>query len=120
MAFGILGQVLQKLEPLVPALMRADTGVGFVHDDQAGTRAGKAVAALISLDVVEADNCVRMGVEEGLRSRKTALQAGRRGGGDGYRVQVEFRAQFTGPLLDQMGRTKHGEAIDLAAVDQLP
>ena len=36
--------------------MGTDTGVGLVHHHQAGTRAGKAVAALIGLDVVEADN----------------------------------------------------------------
>ena len=70
--------------------VRADAGMGLVHHHQAGTCAGKALASLISLDVIEADDREGMGVEKCLRSREASLKPSSRGGRDGDCVQVEF------------------------------
>ena len=75
-------------------------------------------ATLIGLDVVEADDRVGIGVEQRLRGRQSAFQPRRRSGGDGDGVDIELGVQFAGPLLDQMRRTKHREAVGFAAIDQ--
>ena len=48
---------------MLAAEMRADAGVGFVNDDERWTGAREAFAALLCLDVVEADNGERVGLE---------------------------------------------------------
>ena len=90
MTLGIGGKALEQLEPLLPTLMRPDAGVRLVDHDQGRARSRKAVAPPLGLDVVEADDCVGMGVEQGLRGGQTALQARRRGSGDGDRVEIEL------------------------------
>ena len=87
-----LGEPLEQLEPLLPALVRADAGMRLVDDDQRRAGARKAVAAPLGLDVVEADHGVGMGVEQRLRGGQAALQPRRRGGGDSDCVEIELRS----------------------------
>ena len=60
-----------------------------------------------------------MGVEQGLRCGQAALQPCRRRRRDRDGVEIELRLELARPLLDEMRRAQDGEAVDLAAVDQL-
>jgi len=43
--------------------------VGFVNDHEVGTGPREPLPSLLGLDVIEADNRVRIGVKEGLSER---------------------------------------------------
>src|SRR5438874_2303001 len=66
----------------------------LVNYDQRRARSRKAVTTPLCFDVVEADDCVGMSVEQSLRCGQAALQAGRGGSGDSYRVEIEFLRSF--------------------------
>ena len=78
----------------------------------------KAVASLVCFDVVQAHDREGVRIEKRLRCRKPSFQARCRGGSDSHDVEVELRLEFGGPLLDQVRRTKYGDSINLAAVEQ--
>ena len=63
MSRRVFGDSSEELKTLLAAEMRADAGVGFVNDDERWTGAREAFAALLCLDVVEADNGERVGLE---------------------------------------------------------
>src|SRR5204862_182871 len=65
----VLGQSLQQIEALLAALMRADAGMRFVDHDELWAGPRKRVAASLRLDVVEADDGVRVRIEQRLRGR---------------------------------------------------
>src|SRR5690606_27762554 len=60
---------LQKLVTLVAALTGGRAGVRLVDDDQLGARAEELGAAAFALDVVEADDRVRVSREDALARR---------------------------------------------------
>jgi len=70
----VLGQSFQKLEALLAALRRADAGMGLVDHDELWAGPRKRVATPLRLDVVEADNSVRVRIEQRLRGRQPALE----------------------------------------------
>src|SRR6202030_2279295 len=86
---AIVRKAFQELETLLSVLMCADAGVSFVDDDQGRAGPGETLATAVGLDVVETDDSVGIGIEQGLRRREIALQAGCRGRSDGNSVQVE-------------------------------
>ena len=65
----VLREPLQQLETLLLAFVGAHTSVGFVNDHEVGTGPREPLPALLGLDVIEADNRVGVGVEEGLSER---------------------------------------------------
>jgi hypothetical protein len=75
MSLAIFGQALEQREALLPALVGAHASVRLVDHDQSRTSTREAVAPPLSLDVVEADHRERVGLEQGLRGRKVALEA---------------------------------------------
>ena len=116
---AIMRKPIEESEALLPALVRADAGVRFIHHDERRTGAGEAFAPTIGLDVVEADHGVGIGLEQRLRGWEIALQASGGGSCDGNGIEIEFCFQLPGPLLDEMRRAEHREPIRLAAIDQL-
>jgi len=73
----------------------------------------------VALDVVETDDDDRVMLEKREARRQLALQSGDTGGGERDRQEMEMPVELGLPLLDQMRRTEHGEAGDLAAIMQL-
>lgn len=69
MPFGIRSEPFKERKPLLPALVGSDAGMGLVDHDQLRTGPRKTVAAPVGLDVVEANDSERIGVEDGLRCR---------------------------------------------------
>src|SRR5580704_15425147 len=65
-ALLILGQAAQEFESLLTPLVCAYTGVCLIHHDGIGAGAGKAVATLVGLDIVQANHRDRVSIEEGL------------------------------------------------------
>ena len=63
MPLAIIRKTFQQLETLLPALVCADAGVRFVDHDEGRARSRKTFAASVGLDVIEADDRVRVGVE---------------------------------------------------------
>ena len=61
---------LQQFKPLLAPLMSTDAGVSFVHDYEVRAGASEALAALVCLDVVEADHGEGVSLKEGLRGRE--------------------------------------------------
>jgi len=108
----------KKLEPLLLALLRANAGVSFVYDYEIRTGPSKAIAALVGLDVVEADDCEGIGVEQGLGERQAALQSRGRASSDRGGFDAEAGLQFADPLLDEVRRAQHGKRIDFSSIHQ--
>src|SRR5271170_2459498 len=106
MTLPVLGQPLQQFEALLPALMRANAGMGLVDHDESWTGPRERVAAPVDLDVVEADNGVGVRVEQRLGRRQPAFEPGCRGGCDRRRVEVELCLELARPQLDQMRRAQ--------------
>ncbi len=115
----VIGKQLEQFEPLLSALMRADAGMRFVHHDQRRTCTPEALAALFRLDIVEADHCVGVSMEQRLRRWKSAFQPRCGGGSDRHRIEVELGVQLAGPLFNEVRWTEDREAIGLAAINQL-
>jgi hypothetical protein len=67
MALTIFGQALEQLESLLPVLMSTDAGMCFVDDHELRAGSGEALAALLCLNIIEADNRVGICIEQGLR-----------------------------------------------------
>ena len=117
-ARAVLDQTLEQFVALVAAGSGGGAGVCLIHDDQLRTGPQEFGAALLALDVVEADDGVRMGGEDAFAGRKAPFKASGAGGGDCHGMKVEAALQFTDPLVHEMWRAQHGEALDIAAVDQ--
>ena len=73
-----LGEPLQQLVALVAALAGRRAGVRLVDDDELGAGAQELGAAAFALDVVEADDGVRVGGEDALARRQARARGGRR------------------------------------------
>jgi len=116
---GRIGQVPQEVVALVLALPIADAGVRLVDDHEVGTMVEEVRAALLALDVIEADDGVWVHLEKAQSRRDAAFEApgARRGDRDGLEVEAGF--QLGDPLLDEVGRAQHDAAFDLAAVEHL-
>jgi hypothetical protein len=67
MTILVLGESSQKLEALLLPLVRSDASMRFIDNDGSGARASEAIAALISFDVVKADNREGVRLKDGLR-----------------------------------------------------
>ena len=117
--FRVPSQFGQKLETLLLAPLRADARVRFVDDHEVRTAPGEAVATLVGLDVVEADDGEGIGVEQGLGERQAALQPGGGPGRDRGGLDAEAGLQLGDPLIDEMRRAQHGKGIDFAAIHEL-
>ncbi|MNZ26331.1 hypothetical protein D3C78_435190 [compost metagenome] len=121
MALGVVGQGAQQAVALVLATAEAfGAGMRLVDDYQLGAGVLEFVATAIRLDVVEAD--YREGVfgEDRGVGRQAALQALDGAGGDHLGADVELALQLLLPLLAQVRRAKHGEALDLTPVEHFP
>ena len=112
-------QQAQQVVTLVAAGIVAGAGVGLVDDHQFRAAVGKVAAAAVALDVVEADHRVRVHGEDVVGERQAALQPSRAGRSDGHRLDVEAVVELLHPLVHQVRRAEHGEAVDLATVEQL-
>ncbi len=113
------GKTLQQLIALVPTLASRRTSVRFINDDQFWTGAQKLGTPSLALDVVEADNCVRMRGENTLAWRKVAFEACSAGCRYSDGTQVEAAFELANPLLDKVWRTKYGKSLNVAAIKQL-
>lgn len=91
----------------------------LIDDDKPRAAVEELVAAAIGFDVVQADHGVGVALEDRLALQQVALET--RGGvaADDLRAQVEFLGELFLPLLAQVWGAEHGEALDLAAIDQL-
>ena len=116
---GVARQAPQQLVALVPAAAGRGARVRLVHDHEVGTRLEEVVAPLARLDVVEADDRVRVHREEARARRNAAFQAPRAAGGDRGGAEMEADLQFGDPLVHEMRRAEHDAAVDVAAVEQL-
>lgn len=114
----VSGETLQQAIAPLAATVRADAGMGLVDDDAGRTRGREALTALLSLDVVQADDRERMDLEQALRPDDFPFQARRGRGGDGDGLDVELGAQLADPLIDEVRRAQDAEALDLAAVEE--
>src|SRR5579883_3670578 len=103
----ISGEPRQKLETLLPPLVRADACMRLIDDHEVWTGARKAFAALLCLNVVEADHREGIGVKQGLGERQAALQPARGAGRDSDGVDPESGLQLSCPLLDKMRWAQH-------------
>src|SRR6185312_5426810 len=81
-AVRIQSQPGQKLEPLLPTLVGADAGMGFIDDHEIRASACEAFPAFLGLDVVEADNSEGTGIEQALCEWQATLQPTCGAGGD--------------------------------------
>jgi len=118
-ALGIIGQLPEKLEAQLPRLAAGGTAVRLVDDDALRGDREEMGAVAVALDVVETDHNDGVVLEKRDARRQLALQAGDAGGGERDRLEMEMPVELGLPLLDQMRRTEHGEAGDLAAIMQL-
>ena len=115
----------ERLEQFVALVAAAGGGaererVGFVDDHELGAGADEVLAAAVGLDEVRRDDDVRVLLKE---------RAGRRGrprssrlaveGRTSSACEVELRPQLVLPLLGEVRRAEHGEALSVAAVEQL-
>jgi hypothetical protein len=82
-------------------------------------RACELVTPVVCLDVVKADDGVGIGLEEALGCRQAAFERPRVGSRDFDCVEIELGREFLAPLRHEVGRTDHGEAIDLPAIEHL-
>ena len=80
----------------------------------------KSSARRLRLDEVGRDDGEAVAVEDRHADRQVALQALDGAGEDQLGVDVELLRQLLLPLLGQVRRAQHGQAADLAAVEQLP
>src|SRR5689334_7820938 len=97
----------------------ADAGMRLVYDHESRAVVKEVRAALLALDVVEADYGVRVDLEETHARRNGAFQPLRARCGDGDRLQVEVRLELGDPLLDEVRRTQDDAALDVAAIEHL-
>src|SRR5258708_603848 len=93
--------------------------MSLIHDDELGTGAKELVSTTLALDVVEADDGVRVSREDGLTGREVSLQSTGTGRSDGDSVDVEPVLELSGPLLNEVRRAKDCDPLDFAAVEQL-
>ena len=109
---------LQQLVALMAPLAGRRTGMRLVDDDQLGACAKELRATTLALDVVEADDRMRVRREDTLARREVALEAGgtRRCDRDG--PEVETPLELGHPLVHEVRRAEHREALDVAAVEQ--
>ena len=112
-------QPRQKLEALLPPLVRADAGMRFVDDNEIRAAPGEAFAALLGLDVVEADDREGIGIEQGLGERQASLQPACRAGRDRDGFDPEAGLQLSDPLFDEMRRAEHRKRIHFTPIHQL-
>src|SRR5689334_18883359 len=99
------------------ASSRGCTRMRFVDDDERWTHAQKVRAARITLDVIEADDGVRIREKYAIARRKVSFETARSGSRHGHRANMETRLQLSDPLIDQMRRAKHGHSVNFAAIE---
>ena len=92
--------------------------MGLIDDDELRAGADEVVAAVLGLDEVGRDDDVRVLVEERPADRKAALEAPSGGGQNELSVEMELLDEFVLPLLSEMGRAEHGQALDVTAIEE--
>ena len=118
----ILREPLDQAIPLVPGLPHPcpqGAAVGLVDDDEIRTMLDEIVDPSVGLDEIDRDDHEAVALEHGLRSPPCALELVHRGRQDQVRLDVELVPEFPLPLLRQVGRTHHGQAIGLATLQEL-
>ena len=119
---GVGGNAAQELVALLaapadPAGERA--AVRLVHDHEFGAPEGEVLGAARGLDEFGGHDGERVPVKDRYAERQVALQALDGARKHQHRVDVELLRELALPLLGQMRRAQHGDAADLAAVEQL-
>ena len=109
----------KELETLLTAHMCAYTSVSLINHNEPRTSAGKAVAALVRLDIGETDpvyGCASKSVCDAgrPRSNRAAEEAV-----TAAASRSNFVLSLAGPLFNQMRRTQDGKSIDLPTIDKL-
>ena len=121
-AGGVGGDAPQELVALLAAAADASgegAAVRFVHDHELGAPEGEVLGATRGLDEVGGHDGERVPVKDRYAERQVALQALDGARQHQRRVDVELLRELALPLLGQMRRAQHGDAADLAAVEQL-
>lgn len=90
MPFPICHQTPQKLEALLPILVRAHTCMRFIDHDERRAGTSEVVAAPLRLDVVEAHDGVGIRLKQCLRCRQATLQTRCRCGRDCNGIDVRI------------------------------
>jgi hypothetical protein len=93
--------------------------MGLVHDDEFGTLEHEVFGVARGLDEVGGDDGAAVPIKHRDPERQIALQALDRAAQHQFGVEVEFFRQLALPLLRQVRWAQHGQAADLAAVQQL-
>jgi hypothetical protein len=122
MTLGILGDPPQQLEALLTSATDAAgqcAAVGLVDDDELRALEREVLGAARTLDEVGGDHREAVAVEDRNPERQVAFQSLDGAGEHQLGLDVELLGQLGLPLLGQMRRTEHGQAPDLAPVEQL-
>jgi hypothetical protein len=91
----------------------------LIDNNQFWARSKKFSAAALALDVVEADHCVRVGREYALTRWQVAFQSRSASGCYRDRPQVKATFKLGDPLIYQVRRAKHREALNVATIEKL-
>src|SRR5690606_31182894 len=110
---------LQQIVALMAALPRRGAGMCLVDDDQLGAGPQKLGTPPLALDVIEADDGVRVRRKNTLARRKVTFEPRRAGGRDRNGPQVEAPFELGHPLIDEVRGTEHGEPLDVATIEKL-
>jgi len=122
MAGGVPADALDELMALVltaVALAGKGAGVGLIDDDELGAGAQKIVAAAVGFDEIGRDHDKGIVLKKGFTRPALPLQPARRMGQHQFGGDMKFLIQLALPLFGQLRRAEHGDAFDLAAVEQL-
>ncbi|CAJ6933683.1 Uncharacterised protein [Burkholderia pseudomallei] len=93
--------------------------MGFVHDDELGTKFLEGFATTFGLDVVQADHSEWIGIEYRGTWWQVSLQPVGSGGAHYHCLDVEALRQLALPLLTQMRGAQYGNALYFATVQHL-
>jgi len=117
----------ERLEQRVAVVLRAacfggsGAAVGFIDNDELRAGPREVVEATLRFDELGRNNDEGKEIENRASDpcARLTLQPGGGAGQDQLGFNVKLCAQFQLPLLGEMWRTKHGETLDLTAVEQL-
>ena len=75
-ALLVIGEPLQKFEPLLASHVGSYTGMGLVYDDELGASTSETLATLFGLYIVKANDGIRVRSEKSLRCCERSLKSG--------------------------------------------
>ena len=114
-----LTQETIELLLILVGIDRRGCPVRFVDNYELRTIEQEEMAVAVVLDEIDARHLNRIMPIDALRVRLSPVQLTDRAGADDDRVEIGLFPQFLLPLVAKVGRAKHAQAFDLAAVEHL-